>query len=547
MELTSELARAYSRQIYGYAYSKTRNVREAEDLSQEILLTLCQCLRREQTAERMEAYVGRVCRFCWMNALRRRQRDADHTLHSEEILGSLEAPDCPEEELARDETYRRLRREIAYLGKTRREALTAFYYDRLPGGEIARRLGVPHATVRWHLRQAKQELKERLMMEENRKPYIPVRLRIGHSGYYNNGTYQTLQSDLLMQNILWLTRTEAKTIEDLARELSVAAVYLEDKVAALLKMEYLSRTGGGKLRCNSFVQDVPYQLACQRFRLEHTPPIADKLHETVRAALPQLRAIGFLGSDLDPAELAWHFLLLMMDVFGEVDEEMIRHRHWEHGSPLRPDGSRHWLGLGSRAEDVIAAIPPEETALRDFCETGGAAGISTNETDADAGIRVHSLTANLNLFGGGRAITGRQLQTFRRASELIRAGESPNDFEKLAIAEAAKEGWIEVEGGRPRFLIPYLTAAELAACKEILARQAAERLRTEDLLPVFLRYADETERLVPPHISENERRHLRTSYDPQLMVFWLLRRAGQLTTPTPERKKRLCILVWEVA
>ena len=41
MDFTEKLTEQYAKKIYGFAYSKTGNTHDAEDLSQSILLTLC--------------------------------------------------------------------------------------------------------------------------------------------------------------------------------------------------------------------------------------------------------------------------------------------------------------------------------------------------------------------------------------------------------------------------------------------------------------------------------------------------------------------------
>ncbi|NLA77193.1 MAG: sigma-70 family RNA polymerase sigma factor [Clostridiales bacterium] len=104
----------------------------------------------------MDAYIFRVCQYTWAKFLRKNKK-------SWECVGTDDCLDCMEssdntEETAKQELYDKLRREIVYLGKVRREAIIMFYYDGKGGEEISNALGIPAATVRWHLHSAKKEL-----------------------------------------------------------------------------------------------------------------------------------------------------------------------------------------------------------------------------------------------------------------------------------------------------------------------------------------------------------------------------------------------------
>jgi RNA polymerase sigma factor (sigma-70 family) len=68
----------------------------------------------------------------------------------------------PDEVLARFETQRRLAELVLALREPYRSAILLRYYDGLPAVEIARKLGVPAATVRWRLKQGLDELRAAL-------------------------------------------------------------------------------------------------------------------------------------------------------------------------------------------------------------------------------------------------------------------------------------------------------------------------------------------------------------------------------------------------
>ncbi len=51
----------YVNKIYGFAYSKTKNTHNAEDLSQEILIQLLDKRTSFDRIENMDAYIYRIC------------------------------------------------------------------------------------------------------------------------------------------------------------------------------------------------------------------------------------------------------------------------------------------------------------------------------------------------------------------------------------------------------------------------------------------------------------------------------------------------------
>ena len=154
-----------------------------------------------------------------------------------EALETAVADAQPEQDVLRREELRQLRQEILYLSALRRKIMISFYYDEKKGDEIARELSIPASTVRWHLKQAKETIKERMNMAENTL-YQPVHLWIGHNGNVKSPVYDDLRHDNLTQNICWVCREKALTVEEIARTLGVAAVYLEYKLEKLLEMEY---------------------------------------------------------------------------------------------------------------------------------------------------------------------------------------------------------------------------------------------------------------------------------------------------------------------
>ena len=250
MNQKEQIIAQYAKKIYGFSYGKTGNTWDAEELAQEIILVLCQDRVWKQEIENLDAYIYRICRYTWSNYVRSNIRHWRSL--GGEALETAVADAQPEQDVLRREELRQLRQEILYLSALRRKIMISFYYDEKKGDEIARELSIPASTVRWHLKQAKETIKERMNMAENTL-YQPVHLWIGHNGNVKSPVYDDLRHDNLTQNICWVCREKALTVEEIARTLGVAAVYLEYKLEKLLEMEYMQKVGGNKYRTAFYI------------------------------------------------------------------------------------------------------------------------------------------------------------------------------------------------------------------------------------------------------------------------------------------------------
>jgi len=65
IDLNNEMILKYAKKIMGFAYSKTQNITDAEDLSQEILLSLSDSLKRQNNICDKDGFVFTICCYTW--------------------------------------------------------------------------------------------------------------------------------------------------------------------------------------------------------------------------------------------------------------------------------------------------------------------------------------------------------------------------------------------------------------------------------------------------------------------------------------------------
>lgn len=251
MEINETLIKEYAKKILGFAYSKTQNHSEAQDLSQDILLQLCRIDFTSKNIENMDGYIYRVCQYTWSNFVRK-NICAWNTAEYDE-LSAVASGETPDGDVIRSELYARLRQEIMYLGKGKRDAVVLFYYEGKSGSKISQILNVPASTVRWYLSESRKILKERIEMVEG--IYSPIRLKVFYNGSCNESTMAGLGADLLVENICIVCAKKALSIEEIARTMGMSAAFIENKLDGLLNMNYIEKTGAGKYRTTFYIKD----------------------------------------------------------------------------------------------------------------------------------------------------------------------------------------------------------------------------------------------------------------------------------------------------
>lgn len=147
----------YLKPVLGFALKRCRTAEDAEDLSQEILLRVYRTLLLRNDVEDMDRYVWTVAH----NTLCNYYRDASRSRVGIPLEEIGDVPAFPAEESEDNrETVDRLKKEIAYLSEMQRKIVIAYYIDHRKQEQIAREFGIPVGTVKWHLFEAKKELRK---------------------------------------------------------------------------------------------------------------------------------------------------------------------------------------------------------------------------------------------------------------------------------------------------------------------------------------------------------------------------------------------------
>lgn len=234
------------KKIFGFALKRCRTLQDAEDLSQEIAARSFAALLKRDDISDPDSFIRAVAH----NALSNYYRDSANFMVGvplDEVAELVEDPDAEINIEGDTGILKKLRREIAYLSKTQRQIVIAYYFENRRQADIAKALGIPLGTVKWHLFEAKKELKRGIgkMRNTSELGFNPIRF----SAYGINGSTGTKNTEdmfrsVLTQNICYCVRNTARSVNEIADALGVSPVYIESEAALLEENGYLRERNG---------------------------------------------------------------------------------------------------------------------------------------------------------------------------------------------------------------------------------------------------------------------------------------------------------------
>ena len=304
----------YMQKLYGFAMKKAYSYDEAEELCAEIIKEVYISLRRAGEIVNLEGYIWRISEHTYARYVSVRKK------HEGISIDGMELPFCDDYVLEDpEEEMKRLRREIAFLTERRRRIIFRFYYEDAPISVIAREMGIPEGTVKWHLNKARNELKEGFQMERKigKLGLAPVTaLDFSHGG--NPGSNlgpESYLSDQLNLNIVYSVYWQPRTAEEIAEELGMTPVYLKERIDFLEGNGFLVKTAGGRYTTYVKFSAAEYSLEQQEQELKLQLAIAETLVKEyvplVRMAVSEAADVYIPGGNrelLDAAAIFWSVL-----------------------------------------------------------------------------------------------------------------------------------------------------------------------------------------------------------------------------------------------
>ena len=538
----------YLKPIFGFALKRCKSTQDAEDLSQEIVLKAFRALLAKDD-------IGDAGKFIWTiahNALCNYYRDSAASVIGvpiDEFAEILADPDAEYDAEGNGEAIKRLQREIAYLSRLQRRIVIMYYFENRKQADIASELGIPVGTVKWHLFEAKKELKRGMdtMRKTSDLKFNPIKFHAyGINGSVGSRNPDEFFRSSLPQNICYCIRNVAKTVNEIADDLGVSPVYVETEVDVLEEYGFLVKQKDKylinfiineptaelltmqndmyKKAAELFANDLFDQLmSCgilddERIFCNHTQPDATGGQYT--------RDKNFLLWSLIPYIAAW-----------SGEDLMDKRITFEEVATIRPDGG-HNIMHASVVEDEMV-LPEDYVYMKNWC------GPMWNEHDGHVLWQIDSEWSNRGERHGFMA-----LADAKRVLSLY-DHEKENLLSKDDYAWLSERGYIKTWGDydgcfKTAWKLVVLTDKDVQS--ELLA--IGERIKIkyrEQFEALKAPYAQATLECVPAHLRKIREYELQYVFHSDgwflLHCIVTLLNNGKLKLPTEEQRKALTTMI----
>jgi len=371
-----EIVTEYMKQIYSFAIRRCACIQDAEDLAQEICLKLYKALLAREVPDNISAFVWTVAHNALANHYRQGARSSVG-IPIDLLADSLKAETDTASDAITCVEIETIRGEIAFLSATQRRVITAYYFEHKKQDEIARELYIPVGTVKWHLFEAKKELKRGMetVRTSSELKFNPIKFAIcGINGSAGTKNVADFFRSALAQNIAYDVRNKAKTVNEIAQDLGVSPVYVESEIEGLVEYGFLVEKSGKYLI--NFLLDEPtteileikermYRRAAELVASE----VFDRLGEInfesygVQCANSSAQPIT-LTSDypVDRNYILWSLVPYVLALSGE--EQLDFEVSFEEAATRRPDGGQNILYASVIGSDV--KYPQNYTEMKNW-------------------------------------------------------------------------------------------------------------------------------------------------------------------------------------
>jgi RNA polymerase sigma-70 factor (ECF subfamily) len=152
----------YSRLVYSIAYRILNSSEEAEDITQDVFLTLWRRNSYDPARGSLSSFLTTLTRSRAIDRLRSKNARLRVVQRLQGIVRSDSGSPSPLEQASIGERSQVIRTALSQLSESERQVLEIAYYEGLSQSEIAERLDIPLGTVKSRSRQGLLKLRQRL-------------------------------------------------------------------------------------------------------------------------------------------------------------------------------------------------------------------------------------------------------------------------------------------------------------------------------------------------------------------------------------------------
>ncbi len=316
-QITSELIEA----TYLFCVKRISDTEAAKDLSQDILYEAIRVLSSGKEFVSFYSWYWRMARNKYADYIRGKQNSA---LPIEAAGGMAADIPQPMESIIAAEDISQLNFILSRLASIYREIIIRFYLKEQSVRQIAAELEISEGTVKRRLFDAKQNLKEGFdnMNNTGKSAYAPAEVN-WFWGYDCKNASMLMDSSKICPQVMVICKDSPKTVNEIADEMGVAPVYLEEILDKMTNEDLLVSPAKGKYlaNCCIFPKEAYAKAQVYANKIFHDRGYAEKICNKLSELKGKITAFDFYGNGFDYDYLMWILCVIAGDATGAMGME----------------------------------------------------------------------------------------------------------------------------------------------------------------------------------------------------------------------------------
>lgn len=299
--ITNELMEA----TYLFCIKRISDTEAAKDLAQDILYEALRAIASGKEFVSFHSWYWRMARNKYADYISHKQ---NHTLPIETAGGMAAELPQPIESIIASEDISTLNYSLSRLAAIYREIIVRFYLKEQSVNQIANDLCIPVGTVKRRLFDAKKSLKERFdnMNNIGKTAYAPVDVS-WFWGYSAQKASLLMEGSKICPQVMVICRNEAKNVNEIADEMGVAPVYLEEILEKMEKEQLLISPAKGKYLANCCIFPREKYMQAELFACDifHDNHFGERITDKLLSIKDKITSLDFYGNHFDYSYLMW--------------------------------------------------------------------------------------------------------------------------------------------------------------------------------------------------------------------------------------------------
>lgn len=329
--------------IYQFSYRRCSTSHEAEDLCSDIIVKILISVQKQDEIDNFYAFVWTIAHRVYADFCEQRKKFSEQiSLEGTELVIEEKKNEIETliDDIATQHQLESIRKEIHFLSKAYRDVMVMFYLDEYKVKDIAHILGISETTVKQRLFSARTTIKKEVEIMNTRNLSLkPVEFEIIGIGnpVGNDPREQAMRT--FSQNLIYLCKDKAKSVKELADELCVPMLYVEEELEIQCRGQngtygMLRKLENGKYITNILLVDYQEYDEANKVFEKHMPEVCRLLKEKLAEKKNKILSFPYLNQQKDMNLILWSLILPITWGFVGKVHKIISEKHFADVKPV---------------------------------------------------------------------------------------------------------------------------------------------------------------------------------------------------------------------